>query len=283
MILETYRTHFKQALVALHPQEEVDAITAIALQFVLKKSRVEVALSRKQELSPSQKTALDTILERLLKEEPIQYITGSTQFYGLELKVNPDTLIPRPETEELVDWILKEAVVSKTDARLLDIGTGSGCIAIAIAKNATRVAVSAIDISEKAIETARDNAQVNQVVVHFVHKDILAVNTLPDTYDIIVSNPPYVRALEKAEIKKNVLQYEPHTALFVADTNPLLFYRKITALALQYLKPKGVLFFEINEYLGEETVALVKEMGFHEVVLRKDMFGKDRMLKATKI
>ena len=281
MILEDYRTYFKKQLAAIHPQEEVEAITSIALQYALKKSRVDIALARKEKLPVSQKNALDVILERLLQAEPVQYITGTTQFYGLEFRVNSATLIPRPETEELVEWILAETSVAANTCRVLDIGTGSGCIAISLAKNLSKAQVGAIDVSTKALETAKENALNNKVQIHFSKQDILETSHLDTAYDVIVSNPPYVRELEKTEIKDNVLQHEPHTALFVDDKNPLVFYKKIAQLARAHLKPEGQLFFEINEYLGVETVAVVKEIGFSTVILKKDIFGKDRMIRAT--
>lgn len=281
MILEDYRSQFKQRLEALFPPEEVAAITSIAFEYVLKMSKVGVALSRKQILSSSHQEALNKVLERLLQAEPIAYITGKTQFYGLEVQVNKATLIPRPETEELVNWILTDTIKTASP-HILDIGTGSGCIAIALAKNLPRAVVAALDISGAALEIARHNAQANEVNVRFFEQDILETPFLDKKYDLIVSNPPYVRALEKAEIHDNVLLHEPHTALFVTDANPLLFYKKITILAQKALNPKGKLFFEINEYLGEETLALVKELGFSQLSLNKDMFGKDRMIRAIK-
>lgn len=282
MILEDYRTQFKERLLTVQTPEEVDAITAIALEFALEKSRVEIALSRKQKISYSQKTALDAMLDRLMQEEPIHYIIGQTEFYGLKIKVTPDTLIPRPETEELVSWLIEDTIATQPEAAIVDIGTGSGCIAIAVAKNAPRAEISAIDISGAALEIAQKNAVAHKVDVTFIKKDILKEQNLPKRYDAIVSNPPYVRGLEKAEIKKNVLQYEPHTALFVPDNDPLLFYRKIAALAQQHLKPQGQLYFEINEYLGQETISLLKEMGYKKVALRQDHYGKDRMIKAAR-
>lgn len=282
MILEDYRNYFKEQLRELYPSEEVDTIAGLALQYVLEKNRVEIALSRKQKISISQKTTLDGMLGRLLQEEPIQYITGNTQFYGLELQVNKATLIPRPETEELVEWMLSAHATTHSKIQILDIGTGSGCIAIALAKQLPRAKIEAVDISLQALETAQANAQNNDVEVRFFQQDILEVEALEESYDSIVSNPPYVRELEKAEIKKNVLQHEPHQALFVKDKEPLIFYNKIAQLAIDSLKPNGSLFFEINEYLGEETVALVKKIGFTSVELRKDLFGKNRMLRAKR-
>lgn len=282
MILEDYRAKIREQLSSLHPPEEIASLATIVFEFVLNMNRVEIALSRKQILSKEQLNALDLVLDRLLASEPIQYITGNTQFYGLELQVNRATLIPRPETEELVEWILSEIANKQSNLSVLDIGTGSGCIAIAIAKNALSSKVEAVDVSIQAIETASSNAQNNEVTVTFFQQDILEASSLPKEYDIIVSNPPYVRELEKAEIKDNVLKYEPHVALFVEDKDPLVFYRHIARLAVNNLTATGQLFFEINEYLGKETVSLLKQLGFNDIELKKDMFGKDRMIRAAR-
>jgi len=282
MILEDYRTQFKTQLSALYVREEVDSLVSIAMGHILKMNRVEIALSRKQEITQKQLGELDEVLKRLLASEPIQYITGSTQFYGLELQVNRDTLIPRPETEELVAWVI--ASTGKTSGlKILDIGTGSGCIAISLAHNLPNTQVEGVDISLQAIETATSNAKSNDVEVAFFKQDVLSASDFMNEYDVIVSNPPYVRTLEKAEMNANVLKHEPHAALFVTDEDPLVFYRKIATLARQNLKSGGQLFFEINEYLGEETVSLIKEIGFNQVELRKDLFGKDRMVRAIKV
>ena len=216
--------------------------------------------------------------------------------------MNTNTLIPRPETEELVAWILEEVgktrsefieglKVKKQAVSILDIGTGTGCIPISLAKNIKNTTIAAIDISEKALEIATQNATLNNVKVDFFKQDILKTDNLneilkpvqhkPVKYNIIVSNPPYVRDLEKLKIKNNVLNNEPHLALFVSNENPLIFYDKITNLAQKYLKKKGLLFFEINQYLGRETVTLLKEKGFKNIELRKDVFGNDRMIKAS--
>jgi release factor glutamine methyltransferase len=198
--------------------------------------------------------------------------------------VNENTLIPRPETEELVEWIVDGLKVKGKGQRVLDIGTGSGCIPIALKKEIPSAFVSAIDISEKALEMARKNALDNQVEVNFIHQDILTSQHLnistsqPLLFDVIVSNPPYVRNLEKKEIKRNVLDFEPHLALFVADSDALLFYRKIAQLALKSLSSNGKLFFEINQYFGKETVELLEQLGFKNIELRKDFVGNDRMI-----
>ena len=187
-------------------------------------------------------------------------------------------LIPRPETEELVDWVLTTVTPTSKPLKIIDIGTGSGCIAISLAKSLPNAEVTAVDVSAKALQVARRNAELNGVTINFLHQDILQTSTLPDTYDIIISNPPYVRSLEKAEMQANVLEYEPHLALFVSDTDPLLFYNRIATLARRTLLPQGSLFFEINQYLGDEMKTLLKAKGFEKVVLRKDLSGNDRMI-----
>jgi release factor glutamine methyltransferase len=196
--------------------------------------------------------------------------------------VNENTLIPRPETEELIEWIVEESknlkIQQPNNLNILDIGTGSGCIPISLKKELPNAEVFTIDVSEKALEMARKNAVDNEVEVNFMLKNILETDSLVEKYDVIVSNPPYVRNLEKQEIKKNVLAYEPHLALFVEDSDALLFYRKIAQLALTSLTPNGKLFFEINQYLGKETVALLENLGFKNIELRKDFVGNDRMI-----
>ena len=201
----------------------------------------------------------------------------------MRFEVNENTLIPRPETEELVEWIVDEQKTKdkRQKVSILDIGTGSGCIPITIKKEIPNALVSAIDVSEKALEMARKNAIDNEVEVNFILQNILESESLIEKYDIIVSNPPYVRNLEKQEIKKNVLDYEPHLALFVEDTDALLFYRKIAQLALSGLAPNGKLFFEINQYLGKETIELLENLGFKNIELRKDFVGNDRMICCT--
>jgi release factor glutamine methyltransferase len=222
----------------------------------------------------------NVILDKLKLEIPIQYILGTTHFYGLEFKVNENVLIPRPETEELVEWIISSAVNMPNfkNVKILDIGTGSGCIAISLAKNIPNAEVFAIDISDKALATAKENADLNKVNVAFTQRNILETKDLEQQFDIIVSNPPYVRNLEKAEIKPNVLANEPHLALFVEDNDALIFYRKIAELATKNLSPEGKLFFEINQYLGKETVELLEKMHFKNSELRKDIYGNDRMI-----
>jgi release factor glutamine methyltransferase len=282
MKLKEYRDSFNQSLSDLYPQTEIDSFFYILIETFLTLKRIDLSLQPAFEMEKSHITAMNNALERLLQEEPVQYIVGKTEFYGITLEINESVLVPRPETEELVDWVLQDlaALSSERTKEILEIGTGSGCIPIAIAKNYTNLNTHAIEISKDALLVAKENANKNKVSINFIQTNILNVTRLPSHYDIMISNPPYVRDSEKKEIKKNVLDYEPHSALFVSDYNPLLFYNKIASLAKDYLNKEGALYFEINQYLGKETVALLEQKGFSRVELRKDLFGNDRMIKA---
>lgn len=285
MLLKVYKSTFIHELSSLYDEKEIESFFYIILEQFHNKKRIDLALNPEMEMDALQLLRWETVLSELKKEKPIQYILGETEFYGLRFLVNENTLIPRPETEELVEWIisnsegLRQAQSDKSaKLKLLDIGTGSGCIAISLAKNLQNAEVSAIDVSEKALKTANKNAQINEVEVNFILKNILQTEDLEHQFDIIVSNPPYVRNLEKAEIKPNVLEFEPHLALFVDDNDALLFYRKIAELAKKNLSENGRLYFEINQYLGKETVELLENLGFKEVILKKDIYGNDRMI-----
>jgi len=284
MVIKQYKDTFFQELSAIYDAQEIESFFYLILESFHRKKRIDLALEPEMEMDALQLLRWESALAELKKQKPIQYILGETEFYGLPFLVNENVLIPRPETEELIALILAEGKGKreKGKVRILDIGTGSGCIPIALKKNLPEAEVYAIDISEKALATAMKNAELNQVDVYFRLQDILATEDLESSFDIIVSNPPYVRHLEKAEIKPNVLEHEPHLALFVADNDALLFYRKITALAQKHLTPKGKLYFEINQYLGKETVALVESFGFTEVRLHQDIYGNDRMVSAVK-
>jgi len=277
--IEKLKIYFAQNLEGLYPSEEIESFFFLLVEKYLHLSKVDTVFKKKDEVSEEIKGQFTKAANRLQHFEPIQYILGETEFYGLPFKVTPTTLIPRPETEELVDWII--ANCNKNHKALLDIGTGSGCIAIALAKNLPAVQVSAFDISEEALKIASENAVYNKVEVIFSKVDILNTSLLPQKYDVIVSNPPYVRNSEKEKMQKNVLDFEPASALFVEDDNPLLFYSKITKLAKNYLNPKGFLFFEINEYLSEDVIQLLERESFSEIELKKDFFGKARMIKCT--
>lgn len=285
MTVKEYRITFFNKLSHLYPKTEIDSFFFMLAEFYLHKKRIDISMFPDAVITAKELKILECALERLQKEEPIQYIIGETEFYGLPFKVNTHTLIPRPETEELVYWILhtikeNNELSSKEELTILDIGTGSGCIAISLAKKVSNSKVVALDISRVALSTAKDNAKKNQVTVTFIEKDILQTNSLENTFDIIVSNPPYVRNLEKREIKNNVLLHEPHKALFVENNNPLLFYNAISKIAKKHLSKNGFLFFEINQYLAEETKNLVLSKGYKSVVLKKDVFGNSRMIKA---
>jgi release factor glutamine methyltransferase len=284
LLIKRYKSEFISQLTPLYDEGEAESFFYLILEEKYHLKRIDLALQLSLEFSESEIQDWNVILEQLKLELPVQYILGSTSFYGLKFEVNDKVLIPRPETEELVDWIIRDCFVLTNDnmPKILDIGTGSGCIAIALAKNLPNAQVFAIDVSEKALATAKRNADQNGVNINFIKKDILEVSDLEQQFDIIVSNPPYVRNLEKAEIKKNVLEYEPHLALFVDDHNALIFYKKIGELAQKNLSEKGQLYFEINQYLGKEMMELLENLEFQNVELKKDIYGNDRMIRSGK-
>lgn len=283
MKIKDYRTQFIDVLTPIFDAGEAESFFYLILEEKQKLKRIDLALQPDLLFLDCEIVVWNSILEELKKEIPIQYLLGKTTFYGLDFEVNPNVLIPRPETEELVEWIIRNnlKIEKFKDLKILDIGTGSGCIAISLAKNIINATVSAIDVSEQALVIAKKNAQNNSVNVSFINQNILETEDLGQQFDIIVSNPPYVRNLEKEEIKKNVLDNEPHLALFVEDKDALIFYKKIADLALKNLTTNGILFFEINQYLGPETVALLEELQFKDIELRKDIYGNDRMIRCS--
>ncbi|MEO6173903.1 MAG: peptide chain release factor N(5)-glutamine methyltransferase [Flavobacterium circumlabens] len=283
MRIKQYRTQFIQELSPFYDAYEAESFFYLILESKHKLRQIDLALNHELNFSIADLVYWSSILEELKKEVPIQYLLGKTNFYGMDFEVNENVLIPRPETEELVEWIINEngGIDKSKRLKILDIGTGSGCIAISLAKNLPNAEVYAIDISKKALETARRNAINNNVEVTFMFKNILELEMLDWNFDIIVSNPPYVRNLEKEEIKKNVLDYEPHLALFVEDNNALIFYKKIAALAQKNLLENGQLFFEINQYLGKEMSSLLESMNFRNIELRRDIYDNDRMMKGS--
>lgn len=268
-------SYFRKELSAVSDEREITSWYYISMQYLLVYNRSDCIINSNQVLNKSQLIKIKQIVAELKTHKPIQYILGKTEFYGLKIMVNEHTLIPRPETEQLVDWILKENFVTA-----LDIGTGSGCIPIALAKN-TDAKVLAIDVSEDALLIAEENAKNNEVEIDFIHQDILQTNSLQKV-DLIVSNPPYVLESEKGKMQENVLDYEPELALFVEDKNPLIFYKKIASLAFNFLNENGKLFFEINAKFGKETIEMLADIGFVNIELKKDMNDKDRMIKAIK-
>jgi release factor glutamine methyltransferase len=284
MKIKDYRTQFIQELTSIYDVGEAESFFYLILEEKQQLKRIDLALQPDLVFLEEEIKVWNSILEQLKLEIPIQYLLGKTSFYGLDFEVNENVLIPRPETEELVDWIISHnrTIERSKNLKILDIGTGSGCIAISLAKNLQNAQVFAIDVSEKALTTAKKNAERNEAEVTFIFQNILETLDLGQEFDIIVSNPPYVRNLEKEEIKKNVLDNEPHLALFVEDHDALIFYRKIAELAQKNLSSSGQLYFEINQYLGKEMVSLLEELNFKNIELRKDIYENDRMMMGEK-
>ncbi|WP_235855497.1 peptide chain release factor N(5)-glutamine methyltransferase [Flagellimonas pelagia] len=311
MLLRDIKNIFHNDLGKIYPKEEIDSFFYSCIEHYLKMERFILAIKPNIVLTKEEEQPLFEALAQLKKERPLQYILGVAHFMDLELKVNENVLIPRPETEELVQWVLEDANNKRSEIRelisdvrdrksddekgensnlrpspltILDIGTGSGCIAIALAKQLPNAKVYALDVSEEALKVAQENAKTNQVDIEFLHQSILDPGLdLEQQFDIIVSNPPYVRDLEKSKMNKNVKEYEPNLALFVPDDDALVFYRAIVQFSKRHLLKKGSLYFEINQYLGEETKSVLKAHNFSEIELRKDIFGNDRMLKGKRI
>lgn len=270
---------FKQGLTGIYDAQEIAAISLMVLTDVVNNSKAYIKAFGDRDLTFAQRQELNNILTKLKTGMPLQYALGYAGFFGLKFLVTPATLIPRPETEELVQWILNSS--PHTPSSILDIGTGTGCIAISLKKNLVGAQVSAIDFSADALITAKENAKLNEVEVSFIEADIL--NYTSDVkYAIIVSNPPYVTLADKKLMHRNVTDFEPHTALFVPEDDPLIFYRAIADFALSNLENDGLLFFEINESLGKETAQLLIDRGFKDVEVRKDLSGRDRMARARK-
>ena len=294
MTIKQYRAHFNESLKHLYPTSEIDSFFFIISDEYMGFKRIDIVLKSDFLIDKKSLNLMQIATKQLKQEIPIQYIIGKTEFFGLPFNINKEVLIPRPETEELVEQVLKEVTLTKickttTDEttnekqlKILDIGTGSGCIAISLKKQLPSSKTSAMDVSDEALRIAKKNAVLNKVDINFIHQDILKTNNLDKLYDVIVSNPPYVRELEKKEMKNNVLNNEPHLALFVDNKNPLLFYNKIAELAENFLTKNGQLHFEINQYLGKETIKLLAEKGFKNIQLKKDIFGNDRIISAFK-
>ena len=288
MSLKAILYKYHNELDALYGRDEVNSFFNLLMQHYLNLNRVYLVLNPQCVISKENEHSFFEALKQLKCQKPIQYIIGETEFYGLPFKVNEHTLIPRPETEELVTWIIESQVQNAKNEQLniLDIGAGSGCISISLAKHFLNATVAALDISEAALDVVKHNAKLNEVAINCIHDTILNSSICLENaslkYDIIVSNPPYVRYLEQVDMRSNVLDYEPHLALFVEDDNPLQFYKSICEFSTVNLKDGGVLYFEINEYLGEQMIALMTTFNFESIELKKDMFGKDRMIKGVK-
>ena len=269
-------------LAKIYEKEELNAIIRAICCDLLGISTTTYFIKEEVELTTEQKEQLDTIISRLQQGEPLQYIEGKAPFCGMDFVVRPDVLIPRPETAELVDWIVSDH--STQSPQILDLGTGSGCIAISLNKRIPQAVVEACDISHEALAIAQENSHNNNALVEFFHHDMLDLTTtLPHSYDILVSNPPYIKQCEAKEMEQHVTEWEPHTALFVPDNDALRFYRAIAEIGqTNALTPGGNIYVEINQALGKETVELFESCGYKEVTLRKDIYGNDRMVKAIK-
>lgn len=272
--------YIRKELESYYPKKEIDGFIRLIFSILKGYNSIDLIIKKDENLNEDDRFRIVEITNRLKKYEPIQYILGEMEFYGLKFQVNPDVLIPRPETEELIDWILKD--ITKTNLQILDIGTGSGCIPVSLKKYIPEATITGCDISDKALKTAIYNAKLNEVEATFFHLDILnpvLPKSLPKL-DITVSNPPYITEKEKKLMHDNVLKFEPSSALFVPDDNPLIFYKAIASFCSQNLKKEGKLYLEINESYGQECINMLQENNFINVQIRKDINGKNRMLSA---
>ena len=277
MKLKDLKKDFITKLAITYPNEEILSIFKILCEEYLNMSPTKLLLAGEELINKKQIDMFSKAIVKLLNEEPIQYILETTSFYGLEFICSPSALIPRPETEELVDWIVKSET---NEIKILDIGTGTGCISVSLA-NRNGFVVDALDVSSSALELAKQNAKKNEVDINFIEADIFEYISNKQ-YDLIVSNPPYIRNLEKKKMQNNVLNFEPRLALFVEDDNPLVFYNSILQFANSNLYEKGSVYFEINENFSREMESLLCSYGFTEIELKKDSFGKNRFVRGLK-
>lgn len=281
MKIDDLAKQYVTALEVHYDKEEAENLFNIAATHLLNLNLMQLKLNKSMILTADQQVKFTDILQELKTAKPIQHILGEANFYGLIFHVNSNVLIPRPETEELVDWMISDHKFMASDStlKILDIGTGSGCIPITLKKHLSFANVTSIDVSAEAIEVATNNAKQLNTYIRFIQADFLTYSS-EDKFDIIVSNPPYIRELESEEMHNNVLKHEPHLALFVPDQDPLRFYKSIASFAKTNLMNGGKLYFEINEYLGIEMVKMLSDYGFKNINLKKDMQGKDRMIVA---
>ena len=282
--LSATQIYFSNQLQGLFSEREVKTMFEALIKQRLNWTSADFLLHHEARLSESDLLFIRSAVKRLLLHEPFQYVIGNTEFYGLSITCAPGALIPRPETEELVDWILEE--LKGKESKILDIGTGSGCISLALKKNTINSNVWGLDVSESALTIAKENAHELGIEVKFLSQDILSDHPLEfenSSFDVIVSNPPYIPLNEQVKMEPNVLQFEPHEALFVPVHDPLLFYRVIATKSLSLLKNNGVLFFEIHEDFASQVKDLLAELGFINIELRKDLQGKFRMIKAQRV
>jgi release factor glutamine methyltransferase len=283
MTIASIEKVFIEDLTALYGPEEAGSIAWLVIGFVCKMNRSQYLNNKNDDLSEKELATFYSMLSDLKKGVPVQYLMNETEFYGSVFRVNSSVLIPRPETEELVDWVLKDLKADKPGSeglKMLDIGTGSGCIPVTIKKYFPSIEVSAVDVSFEALEVARENAELNGTEVQFIQDNILNPVAEWQDFSVITSNPPYVTLAEKNQMHINVLEHEPHLALFVPQDDPLIFYKAIARFANRHLESGGLLYLEINENLGQETVSLLSTSGFKNIELRKDLRDRDRMIKA---
>jgi release factor glutamine methyltransferase len=277
MTLKELKQRFIEELQFLYDADETEQLFYLAVDHVSGMNRIQTIFNADHQIESAQYNSYQRIQKELKEGIPLQYITGKAWFCGLKFKVNGSVLIPRPETEELVQWIL-ETASGVENSNLIDIGTGSGCIAVTLKNRMSGLQVDALDISADALSVAKENAMANAAKVNFIQSDILGYES-PTQYDFIVSNPPYITEEERGEMHRNVLSYEPGLALFVSNENPLIFYKSIADFAVRNLRRTGYLFFEINEYLSKETIDMLTDKGFINIELKSDMQGKDRMIR----
>ncbi|HEX5024434.1 MAG TPA: peptide chain release factor N(5)-glutamine methyltransferase [Agriterribacter sp.] len=287
-IFDSYR-YVCDALYPLYEKREAENIADMVIENITGFGKMDRSMYRDVPLTAEELKKLHYYATLLVQQQPVQYVLQEAWFYGMPFYVNQHVLIPRPETEELVEWIIKDTQLRQSNGasgnlKIMDIGTGSGCIAIALQKNIPGAEVWAMDLSKEALEVAQKNAEIQQSSISFKNADIL-LPVQPDEFplfNIIVSNPPYIPVSDQSQMRKNVLQFEPAMALFVEDNNPMLFYSAIADFSLIHLQKNGRLYFEIHEAMGEAVKTLLTKKGFDNMIVRKDMQGKDRMIKATK-
>ncbi len=276
--------YIKESLKDLYPPSEISSLVRLIMERVSNIQPHHFLFCKDKILPEAEKNRIHEIVERLKEMEPIQYILGTADFYSLQFEVNPSVLIPRPETEELVEQVIIDNEGKKI--KILDIGTGSGCIAVTLRKHLKQASIIATDISTEALDTARRNAKRNNATITFIQTDILnpekAEMDIPFILDVIVSNPPYIKEEEKIDMERNVLDYEPHIALFVPDNDPLLYYWHIAHFGKKKLRRNGRLYFEINAAYGSMVVEMLEEEGYKDIELIQDLSGKDRIVKARK-
>lgn len=278
--MENAKQKIRQSLLSVYPENEIRSISRLLLSDITGWNFTELITNKNSVFSENQMKLIDFYLEKLKNHVPVQYVLGKTEFFGLPFLVNPDVLIPRPETEELVDLILND--IKNKDVSILDFGTGSGCIPVSLKYNHSSCLLHACDVSIKALKMAKKNADLNKVVVTFFQFDILKDQKLNQKYDVFVSNPPYIPQKEVMSMNAHVVEYEPHLALFVPDQDPLLFYEKIAQIGKKYLRPGGKLYFEIHRSFGADCLQMLQNKGYVEITLKKDMSGNDRMIRAIK-